>query len=153
MERVADKSSGIIFGCPAHDETEQLFVQMVGAVLHQQGHRLEALTTHTHETELLSRIKQTPPAVLFIAALPGGLAQARHLCRTVRRECPALPIVVGYWGDNETFDRTLTDFRRAGATALTTSIQQSCSRILMLADEEPMPDSTQPVIPLAQVAS
>ena len=101
---------------------------------------MESLSSHTHVTELVLRIKQTPPTVLFIATLPGGLPQARHLCRAVRRECPSLPIVVGYWGDKDTFDRTLTYFRQAGATALTTSIQQSCSRIQMLAKEEPMPE-------------
>jgi predicted PurR-regulated permease PerM len=142
----------VIFGCPAHDESEQLFVQMVGALLHQQGQRVEALTTHDHVTELLVRIKQTPPAVIFIAVLPGGLPQARHLCRAVRREYPLLPIVVGYWGEKETFDRTLTEFRQAGATALTTSIQQSFSRILTLTTEEPMPAAAQ-VVPVTQAAS
>ena len=89
------------------------------------------------------------PAVLFVATLPGGLPQARHLCRAVRRECPTLPIVVGYWGGKETFDHTLTHVRQAGATALTTSIQQSCSRIQMLAKEE-LPAPAQIVTSVSQ---
>lgn len=151
VPEVGDTS--IIIGCPAHDETEELFVQMVGALLQQQGQRLESLTTHIHVTEILLRIKQTSPVVLFIATLPGGLPQARHLCRTVRREYPSLPIVVGYWGNNDMFDRTLTQFRQAGATALTTSIQQSCSRIQALMNADPMAGSAQTVIPVAQAAS
>jgi hypothetical protein len=147
------RDTSVIIGCPAHDETEELFVQMVGALLQQQGQRLEALTTHLHVSEIVLRIKQISPAVLFIATLPGGLPQARHLCRAVRRESPSLPIVVGYWGDNDTFDRTLTQFRQAGAAALTTSIQQSCSRIQALANEDPTATPAQPVIPVAQAAS
>jgi hypothetical protein len=128
-------SSTIIYGCPAHDEAEELFVHMVGSLLQPQGFHLESLSTRTPVTEVVIRIKHEPPAVVFIATLPGGLPQARHLCRAVRRECPTLPIVVGYWGQKETFDRTLTYLRQAGATALTTSIQQTSNRIQMLAEE------------------
>jgi len=144
-----NSTSPIIYGCPAHDEAEELFVSMVEVLLRQQGWRMKSLSTRIPVTELILRIKQVPPAILFVATLPGGLLQARHLCRAVRRECPTLPIVVGYWGGKETFDRTLTHVRQAGATALTTSIQQSCSRIQMLAKEE-LPAPAQIVTSVAQ---
>jgi predicted PurR-regulated permease PerM len=147
------EASTIIYGCPAHDEAEELFVHMVGSLLQQQGIHLESMSTRTPVTELVSRIKYDPPAVVFIATLPGGLAQTRHLCRAVRRECPTLPIVVGYWGQKETFDRTLRSLRQAGATALTTSIQQSSSRIQMLAKEELIPVPTQVMSSVAQAVS
>lgn len=146
-------ASTIIYGCPAHAEAEELFVHMVGSLLQQQGFHLESMSTRTSVTELVSRIKHDPPAVVFIATLPGGLSQVRHLCRAVRRECSTLPIVVGYWGQKETFDRTLMSLRQAGATALTTSIQQSSSRIQMLAKEELIPVPTQVIAAVAQAVS
>jgi hypothetical protein len=111
------------------------------------------MSTRTSVTELVNRIKHDPPAVVFIATLPGGLSQVRHLCRAVRRECSTLPIVVGYWGQKETFDRTLRSLRQAGATALTTSIQQSSSRIQMLAKEELIPVPTQVMSSVVQAVS
>lgn len=140
-------TSPVIYGCPAHTDAEELLVYMVGSLVQRQGVAFEAMSTRTPVTELVSRIKKDAPAVVFIATLPGGLPQARHLCRAVRRECPTLPIVVGYWGQKETFDRTLTSLRQAGATALTTSIQQSSSRIQMLVEEE------SPILTAQSVAS
>ncbi len=132
-----------IYGCPAHAEAEELFVHMVSVLLQQRGWHVESTSTRTPDTEVVMRIKRDSPAVVFIATLSGGLPQARHLCRAVRRECPTVPIVVGYWGGKETFDQNLTYLRQAGATALTTSIQQSSSRIEMLAQEELTPTPTQ----------
>ena len=146
-------SATTIYGCPAHDVAEELFVRMVGTLLQQQRFTVELISTRVPASEIVLRIRRDPPAVFFIATLPGGVAQARHLCRAVHSACPDLPIVVGHWGNKELFDRTLTDFRQAGATALTTSIQQSSSRIHMLATEALLPSSDQLITAAVSTAS
>ena len=46
---------------------------------------------------------------------PGGLVQARYLCRRLRRQFKDLKIVVGYWGRARNFDRLLVRLRAARA--------------------------------------
>jgi hypothetical protein len=70
---------------------------------------------------------------VFIAVLPpGGLVQARYLCRRLRRRFRDLKIVVGYWGRARNFDRLLVRLRAAGASYVTTSLLQSRSQVQAL---------------------
>ena len=77
-------------------------------------------------------------AVLFIAIVPpGGVVQARYLCRRLRRRFPRLRIVVGFWGKTRRFDRLLARLRSAGASYVTTSIEQTRRQIQSLIDVGP----------------
>jgi predicted PurR-regulated permease PerM len=122
----------LILGCPAHHEAEEVIVQMLRQLMPPTGCQVDVVSTRTHATEIAARIRQDHPALIFIAALPGGLPQTRYLCRHLHKEFPALHIVVGYWGDKEEFDKILARLRKIGASSLTTSLLQSRSRISAL---------------------
>jgi hypothetical protein len=93
------------------------------------------ISTRTHVSDLVERIRHEHPMLIFIAALPRSLPQTRYLCRHLHKEFPDLHIVVGYWGNKEEFDKVLVRLRQAGASYLTTSLLQSRSRISDLVAE------------------
>ena len=108
---------------------------MLQQLMQPTGCHVEVVSTRTHASDIAARIRQERPALIFIAALPGGLPQTRYLCRHLHSEFPALHIVVGYWGNKEEFDKMLVRLRQAGASSLTTSLLQSRSRISALLTE------------------
>jgi predicted PurR-regulated permease PerM len=128
-------SPALILGCPAHHEVEEVIVQMLRQLMQPIGGRVEVVSTRTHGSDIVARIRQECPTLIFIAVLPGGLPQTRYLCRRLHKEFPALHIVVGYWGTKEEFDKVLVRLRQAGASYLTTSLLQSRSRMTTLLAE------------------
>ena len=108
---------------------------MLQQLMQQTGWRVEVVSARTHASDIVTRIRQERPTLIFIAALPGGLPQTRYLCRHLHKEFPELHIVVGYWGNKEEFDKVLVRLRQAGASSLTTSLLQSRSRISALITE------------------
>jgi hypothetical protein len=117
-----------------------VIVQMLQQLMQPTECHVDMVSTRTHATDIAARIRQERPALIFIAALPGGLPQTRYLCRYLHKEFPELHIVVGYWGDKEEFDKILVRLRQAGASSLTTSLLQSRSRMSALTtDVVPQP--------------
>jgi hypothetical protein len=90
-------------------------------------------STRVLPAEIEARVRRDRPAIVAIAVLPpGGVPQARYLCRRLRKEFPDLPIIVGFWGKVRNFDQFLVKFRKAGASYVTTSMVQSRNQIQAL---------------------
>jgi hypothetical protein len=125
----------LIFGCPAHHEAEELALQMLAHLLADSGYRMEVHSSKALPAEIEARVEQEDPCEVFIGVLPpGGLLQARYLCRRLHKAFPKLPIVVGFWGATpRNFDRILVRLRADGARYVTTSLSQSRSQLLALA--------------------
>ena len=142
----AAESAVLILGCPAHHEAEELSLHMLALLLKPKGCRVEALSTRSLPAEVESRVERDKPALLFVAILPpGGLVQARYLCKRLRKRFGELPIVVGYWGVARDFDRLLRRLRSAGASYVTTSLLQSRGQVLALVKSAPpAPPQTPP---------
>jgi predicted PurR-regulated permease PerM len=139
------QSSVVILGCPAHHEAEELPLHMLAQLLDADGCRVEVMSTRALPAEVEARVEQEQPALVFVAVLPpGGLVQARYVCRRLRRRFAGLKIVVGYWGEARDFDRLLVRLRSAGVNYVTTSLLQSRSQIQALVRTAP------PAQPLAQ---
>lgn len=124
-----------LLGCPAHHESEELVLSMLGHCIAAQGQHLHRLSTKTLPIELIEQVNEQRPDAVFLAILPpSGLVQASYLCRRLRKTFPKLPIVVGYWGNKKRFDRVLVRLRACGASFVTTSIGQSKTQLLAMAD-------------------
>jgi predicted PurR-regulated permease PerM len=126
----------LILACPAHQKAEELPIRMFEALLKHDSVKVEGLSTKTLPAEVEERVEQLKPAVVFIAVLPpGGLVQVYYLCKRLRKRFADLPLVVGYWKPHRDFDRLLVRLRSAGATYVTTSLRQTCSRVRGLISE------------------
>jgi hypothetical protein len=100
--------------------------------------KVEALSTKSLPAEIVERVGQDKPALVFIAVLPpGGLVQVRYLCRRLRKRFADLPLLVGYWGRVRDFDGLFVSLRAAGATYVTTSLIQTRTRIRALLNLKP----------------
>jgi predicted PurR-regulated permease PerM len=142
----------LVLGCPAHHRVEELVVRLLGATMAPNSYSVEALSTRLLPAEVETTIEHERPAVLFIAVMPpGGIVQARYLCRRLRKRFKELPIVVGYWGRVRNFDALLVKLRAAGASYVTTSLAQTKSQIEALVAPPASPPATSPP-PQAAVA-
>ena len=131
-EKSASMSDSLVLGCAAHHRAEELSLRMLACILGPSCH-MEVLSTQLLPLEIEARVKSDRPAVLFIAILPpGGVSQARHLCRRLRKRFSDLKIVVGYLGKVQDYDRLLIRMRAAGASYVSTSVAQSVNQIRSL---------------------
>lgn len=132
----------LILGCPAHHEAEELSLHMFAQLLEATGCRVEVTSTKTLPSQIEARIERDKPALVFVAILPpGGVVQARYLCKRLRNRFADMPILVGYWGETRSFDKLLVRLRSAGAAYVTTSLLQSRSQIEALVSAATTPNA------------
>jgi predicted PurR-regulated permease PerM len=112
-----------IVGCPARDESDALFLEMVRHLLDPTRYRIEVSGTGMLTAEVVAWVDLHRPALLCIAAVaPGGLSQARHLCKRLRSQCPELKIVIGRWGLQDKKEADRQHLLAAGADHVETTV-------------------------------
>jgi len=112
-----------IVGCPARDEADVLALEMVRHLLDPARYRIEVSGTGMLTAEVAAWVDLHRPALLCIGAVaPGGLSQARHLCKRLRSQCPELKIVVGRWGLHDERDTDREHLLAAGADRVETTV-------------------------------
>ena len=96
---------------------------MVRHLLDPVRYRMEVTRPGMLVAEVLARVDLHRPALLCIGAVaPGGLSQARHLCKRLRSQCPELKIVVGRWGLHDEMDADRQHLLAAGADRVETTV-------------------------------
>jgi CheY-like chemotaxis protein len=112
-----------IAGCPARDEADALALEMLRHVLDPARYRIEVSGTGMLTSEVVAWVDRHRPALLCIGSVaPGGLSQARHLCKRLRSQCPELKIVVGRWGLHDERDTDRQQLLAAGADHVETTV-------------------------------
>ena len=112
-----------IVGCPARDEADALALEMVRHLLDPARYRIEVIGASMLTAEVVAWVDLHRPDLLCIGAVaPGGLSQARHLCKRLRSQCPELKIVVGRWGLHDEKDADRQHLLAAGADHVETSV-------------------------------
>ena len=118
---------------PSHHRAEELTLTMLSKALRAAGCDAEAVTTRALPIDIENRIERDRPDLVFVAVMPpGGLVQARYLCRRLGKRFADTRIIVGYWGKARDFDRLLVRLKSAGASYVTTSIGQTRTQVLAL---------------------
>jgi hypothetical protein len=121
----------VVFGCPAQDRFDEIALQMFRQLMEPAGCRVEVFSSRSLAGEVTQRAGEEAPAAVILAALPpGGLAQARHLCKRLRAAYPELKVVVGRWGADEEEPRVRDALLQAGAETVTTSLGETRSQIM-----------------------
>jgi predicted PurR-regulated permease PerM/CheY-like chemotaxis protein len=94
---VPEQSGSTILCIPARDEADELVALMLATSLREAGYDARSIPIGFVE-EMLNRVKQCQPSVLFISALPPfATSHARSLCRRARQMCPDVKVVIGLW--------------------------------------------------------
>ncbi len=133
IERVADSTElepltekVRVLAVPAHDETDEVAVEMLRALLDARMWELEVAPVAQLTSEVVNRAKEFDPAVIVIGSLPpGGLAHTRYVCKRIARQFPEARIVVGRWGVAEPEPESRAQLTDAGATHVTESLAET----------------------------
>lgn len=84
-----------ILGVPARDDADELLLEILGRTLDQGRFQVTSLGTASLAAEVASAAEQDRPDIIVISSVPpGGLAQARYLCKRLRARSPETRIVV-----------------------------------------------------------
>jgi len=122
-----------ILGCPAHDEADEVALQMLQQVLDRRRFAVEVTRAGLLATEVLSLIEQSAPTLVCIGLVPpGGFAQTRYLCKRLRARFPTLPIIVGCWGGTQDETETQARLRLDSLTQISTSLTKMCQQIMQV---------------------
>jgi predicted PurR-regulated permease PerM/CheY-like chemotaxis protein len=120
-------------GCPGQDEADELALRMLAQLLRVAGHSLEVVSSDKLAAEVIGKLERDAPAVVIIGSLPpGGLAQARYLCKRIRQQAPGIKILVGRWGERDKDERTEKRLLAAGADQVAWTLRDSRAQIVPL---------------------
>jgi predicted PurR-regulated permease PerM len=119
-----------VLGCPGHDETDRLALEMFRQLLDPSRWHVEVLSIEMLSAEMVGLAGQKQPAVVCIAAMPpGGLAHTRYLCKRLRAQLPDAKIVVGRWGLTSDLEQNQEQLREAGADQVEMNLRETCNHL------------------------
>jgi len=126
-----DDGRTTVLALPARDGTDELAVAMLSRLLRSQRFDYQAASSASLVSDLILRIGESPPDVLFIASIPpGGMSHTRYLCKRLRAQFPELRIVVGRLGlyENERAEQS-RQLQEAGADHLVLGLAEAVSEL------------------------
>ena len=122
-----------ILGCPAHDEADEVALQMLQHALAPVQLEVEITRAALLAAEVIALVEQSAPALICIGLVPpGGFAQTRYLCKRLRLNFPQLPIVIGCWGGTTEEEDHLALLRLDSLTYIGTTLLETCHQIMQL---------------------
>jgi hypothetical protein len=122
-----------ILGCPAHDEADEIGLLMLRQILDPAHYEVEVMSARALASEMTAVVAEREAPLVCISVLPpGGLAQARYLCKRLRALFPSIKIVVSQWASPEELDETPGSLLSAGADQVGTTLLQTRDRITNL---------------------
>jgi predicted PurR-regulated permease PerM len=137
----------VVVGLPAADEADDAALLMLGRLARPWG--AEVLVPDTGAGREAAPTAHAAPAVILIAAVgPGGLTEARYLCRRLRAQHPGARIVVGRWGMGRDPRKARARLLSAGADRVAATLHEACSQLARLAATH-QPSSAPKAAPIA----
>ena len=122
-----------VLACPADDDSDEVASMMLRQALNSQKFEIEIVPEEKLASEVIDAAAQKSPGLVCIAALaPGGLSQARYLCKRLRGRFPDLKIVVGRWGRMGESEGAQKSLLAGGADRVATSLLQARDDIVSL---------------------
>jgi len=125
-----DKPRLRILGIPARSEGSQIALDLLSQVLDPSTYEIHAVSTATLASEVVTQVEQQQPDVVCITALPpGGLTQARYLCKRLRSQFSTVRILVirpGLKGDQDFDKQTIVQrLTESGTDSVALSIAEA----------------------------
>ena len=130
-----DPEADVVLLAPARDDVDEVALEMLAQLLLTQGIRastVPAPAPHRVVEQIGRGGSDRPRLVCIGSVVPGGVAQARALCRTIRAGAPDTPIAVGLWGDPDAPTAHRTLLSAAGATEVAGTVLEARDQIARL---------------------
>jgi predicted PurR-regulated permease PerM len=124
---------GHIVGVPARTLGDQIALEMLSQLFDSFTCEIEQLSTVTLASEVLMAVEQGAPDLICITALPpGGLTQARYLCKRLRTRFPEVRIVMVRPSVAADTDESSQRLIEAGANTVATSLTEARTQATQL---------------------
>ena len=128
LERIA------VFGCPARSEADAVALLMLRDTLAPLGVDVEIAAPGQLSAESVQQVRERGVGVVVVASVPpGGLAQARYLCKRLRAGLPEIRIIVGRWSSPEDAAEIRAALIAAGADTVGTQLLEIRDAVLEVA--------------------
>ena len=128
LERIA------VFGCPARSEADAVALLMLRDTLAPLGVDVEIAAPGQLSAESVQQVRERGVGVVVVASVPpGGLAQARYLCKRLRAGLPEIRIIVARWSSPEDAAEIRAALIAAGADTVGTQLLEIRDAVLEVA--------------------
>jgi predicted PurR-regulated permease PerM len=122
-----------VLAVPACDEADEVALLMFQAVARVAGHDVVLAGGEALSAGLVALVQKKRPALVFVATVaPGGLTQARYLCRRLRSGFPTLPVAVGCWGQRRDPQKARKLLLSAGADQVLATLRDAAGQLAQL---------------------
>ena len=124
--------AGPITACivPARDEADEIIGAMLRRCLTRRNVASELLTTHVLKGEVLDRVTELAPQVLYISALPpAAVLHASYFCKRLRPRFPQLKIVVAVWHAEGDMEKGRSRLLAAGASEVVITLKDAIEKL------------------------
>jgi hypothetical protein len=127
----AAPAEATVLGCPARDEVDELALIMFRNLLRTQGRSMTIMSPRALTAEVLDKVRETSPAVVLVASVPpGGVAQARYLCKRLKTQCTGIKLAIGRWGEVEDLNRVQERLTSTGADIVSGTLAETRAEIV-----------------------
>jgi hypothetical protein len=86
--------SKLVLGVSARTVTDETIWEMLAQLFDPEKVRVESVGSAYLGSEMSTVLEEQPDLVCVVSIPPGGLAQARYICRRLRAKLPKTPILV-----------------------------------------------------------
>ncbi len=117
------------YGVAARHLGETMILSATQRIVKDFLHLQLSDSSHLPEHETVAIVESNPMAVLIVCLPPHGITQTKFWCKSLRSSGYKGDIIVLRPGKFRYYDRMLTSLRKAGATAVTTSVAQTIRRL------------------------
>jgi predicted PurR-regulated permease PerM len=118
-ERVA------VLGVPAAEGVDEVALAMLRTLVRQAGTAVLVSAILPNRGVRGPTQDAAPAAVLIATVGPGGLTEARYLCRRLREQHPGVKVVVGRWGRGRDPKKARALLLSAGADRVTATLRET----------------------------
>ena len=140
---------GPITACivPARDEADEIVGLMLRRCLARRKVAAEFLTINVLKSEVMDRVTELAPQVVYISALPpAAVLHAAHFCKRLRPRFPQLKIVVAVWHADGAMEKGRSRLLAAGASDVVVTLKDAIEKlppaalVTAMQPTEPQPD-------------
>jgi predicted PurR-regulated permease PerM len=118
-----------VLGLPACDGLDEAAVRMLRHLARAAGHDVVIAAGGNALSDMVSQIEQPPAAVIIVSLAPGGVTQARYLCRRLHVQESGPRIVVSRLGQRREVGKVRRLLLAAGADRVVTTLREACRQL------------------------
>lgn len=117
----------LVLGIPAVDRVDEMALTLLCTLQRLSGNGVSVrIGFPAGAAELADQV--IAPAAIVVAAIgPGGLTEARYLCRRLRRQHPGVKIIVGRWGRGKAPSKARPKLLSVGADQVAATLRETHS--------------------------